>query len=96
MNVIFLDPAEQEMNDAADYYEDQSPALGIDFLREVQKAVRQILDYPMSSPIKRDDVRVRFLNRFPYGVLYRIHHETIVIIAVMHQHRRPDYWIDRL
>jgi hypothetical protein len=32
----------------------------------------------------------------PYAVIYREDADEIVVLAVMHLHRRPDYWTDRL
>jgi hypothetical protein len=32
---------------------------------------------------------------FPYFIAYIIRRETIVIVAVAHSHRKPDYWVDR-
>ena len=43
----------------------------------------------------RGDVRRRLIRRFPLGVLYRIDPDEIVILAVMHLSRRPDYWHGR-
>ncbi|HAK44654.1 MAG TPA: hypothetical protein DCO79_01865 [Spirochaeta sp.] len=33
---------------------------------------------------------------FPYGIIYSYSTEEIIIIAVMHLHRKPDYWKSRL
>ncbi len=45
----------------------------------------------------KEEVRTS-LNRisiFPYNILYSIHENTILIIAIAHHHREPDYWVDR-
>ncbi|HIP58812.1 MAG TPA: hypothetical protein EYH01_00115 [Campylobacterales bacterium] len=36
------------------------------------------------------------VNRFPFGLVYRIEGDTIVIVAVMHLSRKPDYWYSRV
>jgi mRNA-degrading endonuclease RelE of RelBE toxin-antitoxin system len=36
------------------------------------------------------------LRRFPYGLIYAIDEGDILIVAVAHTHRRPDYWRDRM
>ncbi|MFB3820344.1 MAG: type II toxin-antitoxin system RelE/ParE family toxin, partial [Candidatus Methylomirabilales bacterium] len=33
--------------------------------------------------------------RFPYSIVYREDAESIVIVAVAHQRRRPGYWRGR-
>jgi len=35
------------------------------------------------------------VNRFPFGLIYRIKSGTIQIIAVADLRRRPGYWQDR-
>ena len=94
--VVFLDPAEEEMLEAAAYYEMQAPGLGGDFLAEVQYAVQRIAEYPESGRLIKGTIRRRLLRRFPHGILYRIDPDEIVIVAVMHLRRRPDYWKDRI
>ena len=94
--VNFISVAEREMLEAAEYYEDQSDGLGIAFLCEVHRASRDIARNPRRWPVVRDQTRRRMLRRFPYAILYRINPDEIVGIAVMHLHRRPDYWLDRI
>jgi hypothetical protein len=36
------------------------------------------------------------LRRFPYGLVYVETGSDIIILAVMHLHRRPGYWNERL
>jgi len=92
---IFLQPAEQEMLESAQYYESQAKGLGSAFLNEIQRAVKSIESNPESWTLVRGNIRRRLVKRFPYGILYRIEPVEIVIIAVMHLHRNPNYWHDR-
>lgn len=92
----FLDPAEEEMLEAAAYYESRSKGLGRDFLREVYSAVAHIEDDPERWPEISSGIRRRLVHRFPYAVLYKGNGDEIAIVAVMHLRRRPDYWIGRL
>jgi plasmid stabilization system protein ParE len=32
---------------------------------------------------------------FPFGVIYRANDEEVVIVAVAHQRKRPEYWGER-
>lgn len=96
IRVVFLDPAEEEMIEAASYYESKAASLGDYFIDEVQHAVERIIDNPGSGRVIRGKVRRRLLQRFPFGILYRIEPEGIVIVAVMHLRRRPGYWTGRI
>jgi plasmid stabilization system protein ParE len=95
MQARYLSPAEWEMVQAARYYESQVPGLGYDFLSEIHRAVQGIEDNPESAPKVKGIIRRRIIGRFPYAILYQIDPSEIVILAIMHQHRDPDYWHDR-
>lgn len=93
---IFLPPAEEEMIAAAQYYQQQSAGLGSEFLSEVERTVAAILAHPEAAPKVKKKIRRRLLKRFPFGVLYAVAADEVVIVAVMHLRRRPGYWEDRL
>jgi plasmid stabilization system protein ParE len=93
--VKFHPEAESEMNAAAVYYEEQQPGLGRRFLGSVQDAVNHIVANPNLYPTVDLDVRRCLTKTFPFGVLFREQPGRIVIIAVMHLHRDPDYWKSR-
>ncbi len=46
-------------------------------------------------------MQVRFVElakveSFPYTLRYAVRGDLIVVVAVSHQHRAPDYWVDRV
>jgi plasmid stabilization system protein ParE len=92
VTVRFLAEAETELDDAVAYYEAQLPGLGRDFAAEVQVGIARIEEYPEAWQLLGPRVRRYRLNRFPYGLLYAVLDNEIVIVAVMHLHRKPDYW----
>lgn len=94
--ILFLDPAKDEMAEAAEYYELQTKGLGFDFLDEVEYTTKRIQELPASGKCLRDNTRRRLLRRFPFGIIYRLEKEKIVVVAVMHLRRKPNYWAKRL
>ncbi len=94
MNVLFTTYAKQELEDAFHYYELENPGLGKRFKTEIKRAVLRITQYPKAWSVERGDVRKYILHTFPYKLLYSIEKDHILIIAVAHQHRKPDYWIE--
>ena len=88
--------AEDELVEAACYYEKRSERLGHRFLSEVQEHIQEIVEHADRFPKFRGDVRRKSLVRFPYNLLEVIEASGIKIVAVMHQKRRPNYWIGRL
>ncbi|HAJ27957.1 MAG TPA: plasmid stabilization protein [Syntrophus sp. (in: bacteria)] len=87
--------AGQELDDATQYYEVEYQGLGKRSRDEVRKAAKRISEYPEAWSVELGDVRKCILHKFPYKLLYSVEKNHIFIIAVAHQHRRPDYWIDR-
>jgi len=94
-NVSYHHLAEIELNEAAEYYDRESPGLGVTFLKEVERAVEHILELPEGSPRVTRTVRRKLLRRFPYGILYSLRPNEVRILAIMNQKRRPFYWRDR-
>ncbi|MGR3292459.1 MAG: type II toxin-antitoxin system RelE/ParE family toxin [Candidatus Scalindua sp.] len=94
--VIFLPQAEQEMIEAAKYYESQTAGLGTDYLSEIERAVATIAESPKMWPIVEAKLRRRLVRRFPFGILYFIDSNEIVVVAVAHLSRKPGYWRERI
>jgi plasmid stabilization system protein ParE len=92
----FLEPAERELEKAAGYYEDQASGLGSDFLDRVAAALADIAQFPQRWPVVRGAMRRRLIRRFPYALLYDVDGDEVVILAVMHLRRRPEYWSKRV
>jgi plasmid stabilization system protein ParE len=96
VTVRFLEIAEIELDQAIQWYDAQAPGLGNAFLIEILSATDRIARLPQAwHPLDKDLRRCR-LNRFPYGLIYAVENGDIVVLAVAHLHRRPEYWRDRL
>ena len=87
--------AQSDIRDAARWYEDREPGLGVRFLSEIRTSLQHISDNPLIFPIIEDDVRRALLHRFPYSIYFVNDPEAIAVIAVLHQHRRPGTWKSR-
>lgn len=96
MRIEFLDPAKEELAEAIVYYNNESEGLGYRFAVEVRKTLSRIVQYPHAwSPILKRTRRCR-TGGFPYGVIYQVSEDMVLIVAVMHLHRRPNSWKSRL
>ena len=96
MRVRFLVPAEEEMLEAAFYYEMQVEKLGTNFLDIVEAAATEIAGNPDVWPEIEKGIRRRLIRRFPYSILYAFDENEVIIVAVMHQKQKPRYWLGRL
>jgi plasmid stabilization system protein ParE len=88
--------AEIDVADAVAWYEDQRAGLGNQLLDEIESVMERVVHSPFQFPQIRDEVRRALLRRFPYSVYFRMSHETVDIIAVLHQHRDPRTWQTRV
>ncbi len=95
MSFRFHPAAEEELIEAVEYYEGVEPGLGQDFAMEVYSAIQRVVAYPKAWPKLEEEIRRSLVRRFPYGVLYYEEAGDIVILAVMHLHRDPEYWKGR-
>ncbi|MFP4035841.1 MAG: type II toxin-antitoxin system RelE/ParE family toxin [Desulfovermiculus sp.] len=95
MSFRFHPDAELEFWDAIQYYEGVDQGLGHDFAAEVYSAVQRAMAYPAAWAQLEGEVRRVLVRRFPYGVLYSEDDDGILVVAVMHLHRDPEYWKDR-
>jgi plasmid stabilization system protein ParE len=95
MSFRFHPEAETEFFAAIDWYEDRSRGLGADFAAETHAAIQRAATMPAAWPRIEGDIRRVLVRRFPYGVLYAPRNESVVILAVMHLRRHPDYWRER-
>ena len=92
----FHPEARSEFRESARYYEIQQPGLGHRYVDAVRDAVTRIRSRPQLYREIAPGVRQCRIPRFPYGIIYRIRNSGIEVVAVMHLHRRPGYWKDRL
>ena len=96
MEITFLAPAKAELRDAVAYYNSQSEGLGYEFASEVRRTIERIIQYPDAWYQLSPRTRRCRTNRFPYGIIYQIKNETLIIIAVMHLSRHPQAWWERV
>jgi toxin ParE1/3/4 len=95
-NIVFHPLAEQELIDAAAYYEEQKLGLGSEYLAEVEHAVNFLIRYPEAGSKIRGSLHRLTLPKFPYSLLYRVlENDRLRILAVAHHKRRPQYWLNR-
>lgn len=92
LSLSIHEAAEAEINEAADFYDVESPGLGTVFIDEIQRAIENISRFPESSSLIQGRVRSKPLNKFPYSLMYSVRPNKIRILAVAHQKRRPFYW----
>ena len=67
----------------------------MEFLDAIETAVAEILENPSASEMLTEGQHRKVIRRFPFSIYYTKYHETIRILSVAHQSRKPYYWRDR-
>ena len=92
MKARYSAAARVEFLQAVAYLEERQEGVGRKFAIEVRQALREVVNHPLRWPKLTKSERWYRLNRFTYGLVYRVHPAEIEIVAVMHAHRKPGYW----
>ena len=97
MKLVYLEEARAELLLAVAWYEECQEGLGGRFYSEIETAEDGVLQHPELWGRTDGGCRRKLLNHFPYGLIY---HQPeagcIEVVAVMHLHREPGYWTERV
>jgi plasmid stabilization system protein ParE len=96
MRIIFSPEARLEFEEAERYYSRLSAYLGKEFRTEICSALPRLQRWPLAFAVESNEIRRLLCSRFPYKLLYSIEVDHIYVIAVAHQHREPNCWVDRI
>lgn len=87
--------AEEDLEDAAAWYESQRAGLGQQFLDEVLKALETIAEVPLVYSVIYRNTRRAWMRRFPFGIFYQVESDGVIVIAIIHGSRHPRRWQGR-
>lgn len=89
--VIILEKAFQEIENARNYYENNQINLGTSFTKEVFSILEILESNPLLFPVKFNTIREALLNKFPFVVVFEIlPNNEIIILSVFHFSRNPE------
>lgn len=100
MTLRILAEAEAEIEAARCYLNRQSPSLGSRFLDDLAERLAAIAENPLRFPkvetLPSDQpYRRALLTIFRYAVVFEVVDATVVVVAVAHTSRAPNYWLAR-
>ncbi|NYS77708.1 type II toxin-antitoxin system RelE/ParE family toxin [Halomonas glaciei] len=97
MKYAFHPAAEAEFLESVGYYESKLQGLGNALIKEFEALAELIGESPKGWQVELEpDIRRAPLHRFPLSIVYREQPRVFQILAVAHDRRRPQYWLDRL
>ena len=96
MRIRYLSVAEVELVDAISHYETIEAGLGIRFFTEVVNTIDRIGRYSEAWPQVSKTARRCRTKVFPFGIIYQLRVDEIVIVAIAELHPEPNYWKERI
>ena len=98
LRIVLHPAAVREVQEARRYYAEVGTGLRDAFESELASVLERAQRLPNSGRAwgaADPGRRVYALKRFPYLVISRIHGTELRVLAVAHQRRRPEYWLER-
>ena len=98
MKLRILRETEAEIESARQYFNAQAFALGDRFLDDLEQTLERIEAIPESFPgletlPDSEPYRRALLKVFRYAVIFEVLAEEIVVVAIAHTSRKPNYWL---
>jgi plasmid stabilization system protein ParE len=93
--VVWSSAAEQEVADAAVWYEDHQAGLGEQFLISTENAANAAATSPELYARVHGRLRRVLVHRFPYALIVRESNDELFVVACYHLHRDAKVWQSR-
>jgi plasmid stabilization system protein ParE len=89
--------AQEDARQAASYYDGLRIGLGGTFLNRLHDAYAVIQQHPQAYSLVHPavtgrEIRYYVMRQFPYLIVYEVLPGRVVILAVVHNKRRPGSW----
>ena len=96
--ILYFDEVLNDVQQAKAWYNKQKDGLEVEFAMSIERAIEQITKMPTAYSIRYKNVRIAHPKVFPYNIHFYIDDsiEAIVITAIVHIKRHPDFAKQRL
>ncbi|WP_184368906.1 MULTISPECIES: type II toxin-antitoxin system RelE/ParE family toxin [Xanthomonas] len=95
MRVLFRPQARTEALEAQAWYESRAAGLGLEFARALDATVAAAVRSPETFEAVAGSYRRVLLRRFPFSLVYRVHGDEFLVVAVFHHRRDPSALVRR-
>ena len=97
VSLILTEKAQKDLDNAYQWYEEQEPGLGKEFIRCIDAKISEINRHPLHHQVVQSkQVRRALINRFPFSIYFVKEETLITIFAILHQRRSPEFWKSRI
>lgn len=91
-----FESAISDVDEIFEWYEGIDVNLSMQFEFYLIEAYELIVQNPNLFQFRYENIRVRFVDKFPYGIHYRVVETEIQILSVFHTSRSPQNWLTRI
>ena len=92
----FFEEASEEIEKERQFYRERSESAETAFLRELDHAIQSVSEAPHRWPAHIENTRRYVLPTFPFSLVYFVEQDSVFVVALEHQSRRPGYWRERV
>lgn len=96
LSIVFQPQAERDLQTICNYYDDLEPGVGRRFAAAVAEQLTRAALMPQAFPIYMAEWRKARPYRFPYLILFELDGDRLIVAAIVHGHRDPNYIERRL
>ena len=90
--VKFSAEASREFLESVERYESKVRGLGLGFTDEIDSTIERIRLNPNMYLKVVEDIKKIQVNKFPYSLFYTTEDDTLIILRVFHNKRKPIKW----
>lgn len=90
--LLVSDETRLDIIDAFSWYESRRTGLGKDFQLCLEAGLNLISRDPSLCQKRYKQVRIHFIERFPYGIHYLVEDDVVKVFGLFHTSRNPTKW----
>jgi plasmid stabilization system protein ParE len=94
-SVVIQPEAENDLDEAFQYLEEQQTSLGFQFLEAITNLVLILEENPLLFPKVHKEFRRAVVQRFGYNIIFKVVDFQVYILAIIHGSRSPERWKKR-
>jgi plasmid stabilization system protein ParE len=96
IRIRFLPQADAEVAAETRYYRREAGSeVSKRFVQSVEQATQLAREFPRAGSPGPENTRRLQLKGFPFALIYRLEGDEIVVFALAHNARHPEYWLRR-
>ncbi|MFL5064662.1 MAG: type II toxin-antitoxin system RelE/ParE family toxin [Xanthobacteraceae bacterium] len=88
--------ARLEIVEAVGWYAEQGNRTADNFMKALDVTLLRMRENPMQYQVVHGELRRAGLHRFPYAVIYTVMDREVIVLGVVHGHRDPRRWRNRM